>query len=137
MEPADPQIRGEMLTPLGAAHESYETRLFQMTQGTPALVWDMLVLFAAAAGFSRGGIDLKGCFRRVFHVFACPGTPDRSRARFSVRAHCSCLPVTSTRTTPLQYPRQRLNLPSDFDERTPEVRRSLETYARDAAATGQ
>ncbi len=37
MERADTQIRGEMLTLLGAAHESRETRLFQMTQGAPAL----------------------------------------------------------------------------------------------------
>jgi hypothetical protein len=47
MEPADTQIRGEMLTLLGAAHESRETRLFQMTQGTPPLVWGMLLIFAA------------------------------------------------------------------------------------------
>ena len=47
MDPADNQIRGQLLTLLAAAHESRETRLFQMTQGVPGLVWSMLVIFAA------------------------------------------------------------------------------------------
>ena len=47
MNSADTEIRGQMLTLLGAAHQSRETRLFQMTQGVPALIWGMLVIFAA------------------------------------------------------------------------------------------
>src|SRR5262245_11519953 len=45
---ADNQIRGQLLTLLAAAHQSRETRLFQMTQGVPALIWGLLILFASA-----------------------------------------------------------------------------------------
>ena len=38
-DPADNQIRGQMLSLLAAAHQSRETRLYQMTQGVPGLIW--------------------------------------------------------------------------------------------------
>ena len=47
-DPADSQIRGQMLNLLATAHQSRETRLFQMTQGVPGLVWTLLITFAAA-----------------------------------------------------------------------------------------
>jgi Protein of unknown function (DUF4239) len=47
-DPADNQVRGQMLNLLAAAHQSRETRLFQMTQGVPTLIWTLLIVFAAA-----------------------------------------------------------------------------------------
>jgi hypothetical protein len=47
-DPADNQVRGQMLNLLATAHQSRETRLFQMTQGVPALIWTLLIVFAAA-----------------------------------------------------------------------------------------
>ena len=47
-DPADNQIRGHLLSLLGTAHQSRETRLFQMTQSVPGLVWSLLIIFASA-----------------------------------------------------------------------------------------
>jgi hypothetical protein len=47
-DPADNQVRGQMLNLLATAHQSRETRLFQMTQGVPDLIWTLLIVFAAA-----------------------------------------------------------------------------------------
>jgi hypothetical protein len=44
---ADNQIRGQMLSLLAAAHQSRETRLYQMTQGVPGLIWGLLLIFAS------------------------------------------------------------------------------------------
>jgi len=46
-DPADNQVRGQMLNLLAAAHQSRETRLYQMTQGVPGLVWGLLIIFAS------------------------------------------------------------------------------------------
>src|SRR5690348_12957026 len=46
--PADNQIRGQLLSLLAAAHQSRETRLFQMTQSVPGLIWGLLIIFACA-----------------------------------------------------------------------------------------
>src|SRR6516165_5190500 len=46
-DPADSQIRGQLLNLLAAAHQSRETRLFQMTQSVPGLIWSVLIVFAA------------------------------------------------------------------------------------------
>ena len=46
-EPADNLIKGQMLSLLAAAHKSRETRLFQMTQGVPGLVWSLLITFVS------------------------------------------------------------------------------------------
>ena len=46
MDPADSQIRGQLLNLLATAHQSRETRLFQMRQGVPGLVWSLLIVFA-------------------------------------------------------------------------------------------
>jgi len=46
-DPADNQIRDQMLSLLATAHQSRETRLFQMRQGVPGLVWSLLIIFAA------------------------------------------------------------------------------------------
>jgi hypothetical protein len=45
---ADNQIRGQLLNLLAAAHQSRETRLFQMTQSVPGLIWGLLIIFASA-----------------------------------------------------------------------------------------
>jgi hypothetical protein len=47
-DPADNQVQGQMLNLLATAHRSRETRLFQMTQGVPGLIWTLLIVFAAA-----------------------------------------------------------------------------------------
>jgi hypothetical protein len=41
------QIRGQLLNLLAAAHQSRETRLFQMTQSVPGLVWSLLIILAS------------------------------------------------------------------------------------------
>jgi hypothetical protein len=46
-DPADNQIRGQLLSLLETAHQSRETRLFQMRQGVPGLVWSLLIVFAS------------------------------------------------------------------------------------------
>jgi hypothetical protein len=46
-DPAGNQIRGQLLNLLAAAHQSRETRLFQMTQGVPGLVWSLLIILAS------------------------------------------------------------------------------------------
>jgi hypothetical protein len=45
--PADNQIRDQLLSLLAAAHQSRETRLYQMTQGVPGLIWGLLIIFAS------------------------------------------------------------------------------------------
>ena len=54
-ELADPRqqaVRGQMLALLAAAHEYRETRLFQMTQAVPPLIWVLLIgLGAVLVGF--------------------------------------------------------------------------------------
>jgi hypothetical protein len=45
--PADNQIRGQLLNLLAAAHQSRETRLFQITQSVPGLVWSLLIILAS------------------------------------------------------------------------------------------
>jgi len=43
----DNQIRGQLLSLLATAHQSRETRLFQMRQSVPGLVWSLLSVFAS------------------------------------------------------------------------------------------
>jgi hypothetical protein len=47
MDPPDNQIRGQLLSLLATAHQSRETRLFQMRQGVPGLVWSLLIVFTS------------------------------------------------------------------------------------------
>jgi hypothetical protein len=47
-DPADGQIRGQLLGLLATAHQSRETRLYQMRQGVPGLIWSLLIIFAFA-----------------------------------------------------------------------------------------
>jgi hypothetical protein len=44
---ADSQVRGHLLSLLAAAHQSRETRLYQMKQSVPGLVWGLLAVFAS------------------------------------------------------------------------------------------
>ena len=48
MDPADSQIRRQLLNLLATAHQSRETRLYQMRQGVPGLIWSLLIIFAFA-----------------------------------------------------------------------------------------
>ena len=48
VDPADNQVRSQLLSLLAAAHQSRETRLFQMKQSVPGLIWSVLILFASA-----------------------------------------------------------------------------------------
>ena len=43
----DGQVRGHLLSLLAAAHQSRETRLYQMKQSVPGLVWSLLAVFAS------------------------------------------------------------------------------------------
>jgi hypothetical protein len=45
--PTDNQVRGQLLNLLAVAHQSRETRMFQMKQGAPGLVWTLLITFAS------------------------------------------------------------------------------------------
>jgi hypothetical protein len=47
-DPTDSQIRGQLLSLLAAAHQSRETRLYQMRQDVPGLIWSLLIIFAFA-----------------------------------------------------------------------------------------
>lgn len=47
INPDQSEIKSQMLVLLDEAHESRETRVFQMTQSIPGVVWAMLALFAA------------------------------------------------------------------------------------------
>jgi hypothetical protein len=46
-DPADNQIRRQPLSLLAAAHQSRETRLFQMKRSVPGLIWSVLIVFAS------------------------------------------------------------------------------------------
>lgn len=98
----DSAARSQMLALLADAHQSRETRLFQMTQGVPALVWVMLALFAAG---------LVGCML----VFAAEGS--LIKAVF-IGCFASCLAVSLLTVHMLDYPfESSLHLPSaDFQE---------------------
>jgi hypothetical protein len=43
----DSQVRGHLLNLLAAAHQSRETRLYQMKQSVPGLIWCLLAVFAS------------------------------------------------------------------------------------------
>ena len=71
---ADLVARSQMLTLLANAHQSRETRLFQMTQGVPGLVWVMLALFASGLVgcmlvFAAEGSLIKAVFIGCFASF--------------------------------------------------------------------
>jgi hypothetical protein len=46
-EPRQESARSQMLSLLGAAHQYRETRLFEMTQSVPWLIWVLLIAFGA------------------------------------------------------------------------------------------
>ena len=74
LQDADSVARSQMLTLLANAHQSRETRLFQMTQGVPGLVWVMLALFASGLVgcmlvFAAEGSLIKAVFIGCFASF--------------------------------------------------------------------
>src|ERR1700745_1888485 len=87
--PADNQIRGQLLNLLAAAHQSRETRLFQMTQSVPGLVWSLLIIFAPVAtpaahsrAESRGSRPSKAAAReRLALRWSKPDSNPPSRSR--------------------------------------------------------
>jgi len=100
--PADSQIRGQLLNLLAAAHQSRETRLFQMTQGVPGLVWGLLIIFACA---------LIGCML----VFAAEASSSKA---VLVGVFTSSLTLALLTVRLLDFPfESALQLPSrDFNE---------------------
>ena len=69
--PADNQIRGQLLNLLAAAHQSRETRLFQITQSVPGLVWSLLIILASGLigcmlVFAAEASNFQGCLVGVF-----------------------------------------------------------------------
>jgi Protein of unknown function (DUF4239) len=86
--PADNQIRDQLLGLLAAAHQSRETRLYQMTQGVPGLIWGLLIMFASTLigcmlVFTAEAYTSKAVLVGV-HVFSDPGTTHCARARFPI-----------------------------------------------------
>jgi hypothetical protein len=102
MNPADNQIRGQLLNLLAAAHQSRETRLFQMTQGVPGLIWCLLIIFASG---------LIGCML----VFAAEASISKA---VLVGVFTSCLTLALLTVWVLDFPFESvLPLPSrDFNE---------------------
>ena len=102
MDPADHQIRGQLLSLVAAAHQSRETRLFQMTQSVPALIWSLLLIFASA---------LIGCML----VFAAEASTSKA---VLVGVFTSCLTLALLTVHVLEFPfESALQLPSrDFNE---------------------
>jgi Protein of unknown function (DUF4239) len=102
MDPADHQIRGQLLSLVAAAHQSRETRLFQMTQSVPALIWSLLLIFASA---------LIGCML----VFAAEASTSKA---VLVGVFTSCLTLALLTVHVLDFPfESALQLPSrDFNE---------------------
>src|SRR5215471_6975801 len=102
IQTADNQIRGQLLNLLAAAHQSRETRLFQMTQGVPGLVWGLLIIFACA---------LIGCML----VFAAEASSSKA---VLVGVFTSSLTLALLTVRLLDFPfESALQLPSrDFNE---------------------
>jgi hypothetical protein len=100
-DPADIQIRGQLLSLLAAAHQSRETRLFQMTQSVPGLIWSLLVIFACA---------LIGCML----LFAAEASISKA---VLVGVFTSCLTLALLTVRVLDFPfESALQLPSrDFN----------------------
>lgn len=64
-QPGNPGLRDQILSQLASAHAQRETRLFQMAQGIPALLWAMLIFYTAVlAGF----VVFAGAERVALHV---------------------------------------------------------------------
>jgi hypothetical protein len=101
-DPADNQIRGQLLSLLAAAHQSRETRLFQMEQSVPGLIWSVLIIFASG---------LIGCML----VFAAKASISKA---VLVGVFTSSLTLALLTVYVLDYPfESALQLPSrDFNE---------------------
>lgn len=101
-DPADNQIRGQLLSLLAAAHQSRETRLFQMTQSVPGLIWSVLIVFATG---------LIGCML----VFAAEASLSKA---VLVGMFTSCLTLALLTVHVLDFPFESvLQLPArDFNE---------------------
>jgi hypothetical protein len=110
-DPADNQVRGQMLNLLATAHQSRETRLFQMTQGVPGLIWTLLIVFAAA---------LIGCML----VFAAEASISKA---VLVGVFTSSLTLALLTVRLLDFPfESALQLPShDFNETLEKVDRLI------------
>jgi hypothetical protein len=110
-DPEDSQVRGQMLNLLATAHQSRETRLFQMTQGVPALIWTLLIVFAAA---------LVGCML----VFAAEASVSKA---VLLGVFTSCLTLALLTVRMLDFPfESALQLSShDFNETLGKVDRLI------------
>jgi hypothetical protein len=110
-DPEDSQVRGQMLNLLATAHQSRETRLFQMTQGVPALIWTLLIVFAAA---------LVGCML----VFAAEASISKA---VLLGVFTSCLTLALLTVRMLDFPfESALQLSShDFNETLGKVDRLI------------
>ena len=102
VDPADNQVRSQLLSLLAAAHRSRETRLFQMRQGVPGLVWSLLIVFASG---------LVGCML----VFAAEASLSKA---VLVGVFTSSLTLALLTVRELDFPfESALQLPSrDFNE---------------------
>ena len=112
-DPADDRVRGQLLNLLAAAHQSRETRLFQMTQSVPGLIWSVLIVFA-------GG--LIGCIL----LFAAEASTSKA---VLVGVFTSCLTLALLTVRALDFPfESALQLSSrDFKETIEKVDRLIMT----------
>jgi hypothetical protein len=110
-DPAENQIRDQLLTLLAAAHQSRETRLYQMKQGVPGLIWSVLIIFASA---------LIGCML----VFAAEASLSKA---VLVGVFTSCLTLALLTVRMLDFPfESALQLSSrDFNETLKKVERLI------------
>lgn len=110
--PAEHQIRLQLLNLLATAHQSRETRLFQMKQSVPGLIWGVLIIFASA---------LIGCML----LFAAEASMSKA---VLVGVFTSSLTLAMLAVHVLDFPFESvLQLPSrDFNETLAKVDRLIE-----------
>jgi sensor histidine kinase YesM len=120
MDPMDSQIRGQLLSLLAEAHQSRETRLYQMKQGIPGLVWGLLIIFACG---------LIGCML----IFAAEASLSKA---VLVGVFTSCLTLALLTVRELDFPfESALQLSSqDFNQTLKKVDRLI-AAARPPAPT--
>ena len=88
--PANSQVHGQLLNLIATAHQSRETRLFQMEAGRPCADLDSadhirLRADRMHADICGGSINPQSYSGRRFYVFSNSGTAHRARPRLSIR----------------------------------------------------
>lgn len=114
--PRDAAIRDQVLSLLAGAHAQRETRLFQMTQGLPPMLWALLILYTG----------LLACFV----LFASVESPASHVLVASVFAGCTVLILVVIRMLDYPFEGALALQPTDFHG-------TLEKLSRLVAASGR